>query len=92
MKLLLILLTSLFAEANAQYAEGNYIEAANRYEQILAEQPAAEVYYNLGNAYFKQGELAQAILAYERALRLQPSFDDAKHNLQYAQAQIVDNI
>ena len=92
MKLLIILLTSLFAEANVQYADGNYIEAATLYEEILAEQPAAEVYYNLGNAYFKQGELAKAILAYERALRLQPSFDDAKHNLQYAQAQIVDNI
>ena len=92
MKLLLIFLTSLFAEANAQYADGNYTEAAIQYEQIIAEQPAAEVYYNLGNAYFKQGELAQAILAYERALRLQPSFDDAKHNLLYAQAQIIDNI
>jgi tetratricopeptide (TPR) repeat protein len=50
------------------------------------------VYYNLGNAYFKQGELAQAILAYERALRLQPSLQDAKHNLQFAQSRIIDNI
>ena len=44
MKLLLIFLTSLFAEANAQYADGNYTEAAIQYEQIIAEQPAAEVY------------------------------------------------
>ena len=92
MKLLLILLTTLFADANAQYAEGNYTEAAIQYEQILTEQPSAEVYYNLGNAYFKQGELAQAILAYERALRLQPSLQDAKHNLQFAQSRIIDNI
>lgn len=92
MKLILILLTTLFADANAQYAEGNYAEAATQYEQILQEQPTAEVYYNLGNAYFKQGELAQSILAYERALRLKPSFKDAKHNLQFAQSRIIDNI
>jgi tetratricopeptide (TPR) repeat protein len=50
------------------------------------------VYYNLGNAYFKQGELAQSILAYERALRLKPSMKDAKHNLEFAQSRIIDNI
>ena len=102
MKLLLIILTTLLADANAQYAEGNYAEAATQYEQILAEQPStgvadlpsdyAVVYYNLGNAYFKQGELAQSILAYERALRLKPSMKDAKHNLEFAQSRIIDNI
>ena len=98
MKLLLILLTSLFSQANTYYAEGNYAEAAAQYEQIIAStsdeisSDYAMVYYNLGNAYFKQGELAQSILAYERALRLQPSLKDAKHNLQFAQSRIVDNI
>ena len=98
MKLLLILLTSLFSQANTYYAEGNYAEAAAQYEQIIAStsdemsSDYAVVYYNLGNAYFKQGELAQSILAYERALRLQPSLKDAKHNLQFAQSRIVDNI
>lgn len=102
MKLLLIILTTLFADANAQYAEGNYAEAAAAYEQVLAELPTnslaelpsdyAVVYYNLGNSYFKQGELAQSILAYERALRLEPSMKDAKHNLQFAQSRIIDNM
>lgn len=92
MKLLFIILTTLFANANAQYAEGNYAEAALQYEQIIAEQASAEAYYNLGNAYFKQGELAHAILSYERALRLQPAHKDAKHNLQFAQSRIIDNI
>lgn len=98
MKFLLILLTSLFSQANTYYAEGNYAEAAAQYEQIIAStsdemsSDYAVVYYNLGNAYFKQGELAQSILAYERALRLQPSLKDAKHNLQFAQSHIVDNI
>lgn len=92
MKLLFIFLTTLFAQANANYAEGNYTEAAEQYQEVLAEQPSAEVYYNLGNAYFKQGELSQSILAYERALRLKPTMKDAKHNLQFAQTRIVDNI
>ena len=92
MTFLFIILTTLFADANTQYAEGNYAEAAVLYQQIIEESPSAEVYYNLGNAYFKQGELAQSIIAYERALRLKPSLKDAKHNLQYAQTQIVDNI
>ena len=92
MKLLFIFLNILFSQANAQYAEGNYSEAAAQYEQVIAEQPSAEAYYNLGNAYFKQGELAQAILAYERALRIEPSYKDAKHNLLFAQSRIVDNI
>lgn len=96
MKLLFIFLTSLFTQANAQYAEGNYAEAAAQYQQIIAESDegvvAAEVYYNLGNAYFKQGELAQSILAYERALRIKPSYKDAKYNLEFAQSRIVDNI
>lgn len=92
MKLLLIFLTALFTEANTQYAEGNYAEAITDYQQVLADNPTAEVYYNLGNAYFKQGELAQSILAYERALRLRPSYKDAKYNLEFAQSRIVDNI
>ncbi|MEE0921318.1 MAG: tetratricopeptide repeat protein [Paludibacteraceae bacterium] len=92
MKLLFIFLNLLFSQANAQYAEGNYAEAAAQYEQVITEQPSAEAYYNLGNAYFKQSELAQAILAYERALRIEPSYKDAKHNLLFAQSRIVDNI
>lgn len=92
MKLFLIFITTLFTQANANYAEGNYKQATEQYQQMIAQQPSAEAYYNLGNAYFKQGELAQSILAYERALRIEPSNKDAKHNLLFAQSRIVDNI
>ena len=92
MKLLFIFLNIIFAQANADYAKGNYAEAASKYEQIIADSPSAEAYYNLGNAYFKQGELAQSIVSYERALRINPSYDDAKYNLLFAQSRIVDNI
>ena len=83
---------SEFDIANAAYADGRYEEAAAGYEAMLAEGPNATLYYNLGNARFKQGELAQAILNYERALRLEPNHKDAQYNLAFAQSKITDNI
>ena len=93
-----------FDLANAAYAEGRYEEAATLYRQILDENLSsnsasgltsnseAVLHYNLGNAQFKQGELAQAILCYERALRLRPNYPDARYNLAFAQSQIIDRI
>ena len=81
-----------FEEANQLYADGNYTDAVAAYEHLLQEHPAAEVYYNLGNAYYRQNELAKAILNYERALRLKPYDKDARYNLQFAQSRIIDNI
>jgi len=92
MKILIILMATLFAQANEQYTAGNYAEAAVLYAQIVDQQPSAEVYYNLGNAYFKQGELSQSILAYERCLRLDPKNKDARFNLRFAESRITDNI
>lgn len=81
-----------FDQANAAYADGRYEEAAALYQAMIDEQPNAQLYYNLGNAHFKQGELAQAILAYERSLRLDPRNKDAQYNLAFAQSRITDNI
>ena len=81
-----------FEQANTAYAEGRYDEAASLYQAMIDEQPDAVLYYNLGNAQYKQGELAQAILCYERALRLRPNYKDAQYNLSFAQSKITDNI
>lgn len=82
-----------FERANQLYAEKQYAEAATVYEaMIVNEGVAPELYYNLGNAYFKSNELAKAILNYERALRIAPGYADAKFNLEFANQQIVDNV
>ena len=81
------------AVADKAYADGNYAEAARLYEQLLDNQgEAAAVYYNLGNAYYKQNELAKAILNYERALLLNPGDDDIRFNLELAKSKTVDKI
>jgi tetratricopeptide (TPR) repeat protein len=80
-------------QANDLYAKGDYGNAAKQYENILSKDGVApEIYFNLGNAYYKSNEIGRSILNYERALRLKPSFDDAKVNLELAQLKVVDNI
>jgi tetratricopeptide (TPR) repeat protein len=75
------------------YAERNYTASADLYEILLKQNgKSSEVYYNLGNAYFKADKIAKAILNYERALRLSPGDADARFNLQLCQTRIVDQI
>ena len=84
---------AVFARANLLYEEGRYEEAAAKYEEIVASSlQNGRVYYNLGNAYFKQEKLGLAILNYERAHRLMPRDEDIQANLAYARSQIVDKV
>ena len=84
--------TSSVKIANDLYTKGNYTAAAKQYEKILTEEGVApELYYNLGNSYFKVNEIGLSILNYERALRLAPRFDDAQYNLELAQLKVIDN-
>ncbi len=86
-------LNAVWSSANTAYNEGNFAEAAQLYESILNKgEHSAGVYYNLGNAYFKQEQLGKAILNYNRALRLAPYDEDIQHNLEYASAATKDQI
>lgn len=80
------------SQANKAYQEGNYNEAITLYESVLEHGEAPELYYNLGNAYYKTNQIGKSILNYERALRLRPSFEDAKHNLALANTKVLDKI
>ncbi len=74
-----------FYEANRLYAQGQFQVAAQRYEDVLrAGWESAELYYNLGNAYFKAGQRGLAVLSYERARRLAPRDADILANLRFA--------
>lgn len=85
--------SQLVAQAAAAYEQGNYAEASQDYE-ILAEAfgGTADVYYCLGNSYYKQQMYARAILNYERCLLRDPSNTDARANLEMAQLNCVDKI
>ena len=80
-------------QANEAYGQEDYIKAIELYEQTLREQGvSSDLYYNLGNAYYKHNEFAKAILNYERALLLNPGNEDARFNLEMANTHIVDKI
>ena len=65
--------SSLTQEADSAYMNDDFIKAAKLYEEIAAnEGTSSNLFYNLGNAYYRQGKLGLAILNYERALRLDP--------------------
>lgn len=82
-----------YTQANAAYTAQRYNEAVQQYEAIMAQGAAdAPLFYNLGNAYFRQGQLAPAIANYERALQLDPRMREAEANLKYALAATSRNL
>lgn len=84
---------SLWNEANVAYAEGRWADAIADYTMISdAGLESARLYCNTGNAYFKDGDTPKAILYYERALKLDPSYEDARFNLDLLNAGIQDRI
>ena len=84
---------SLFQQANEAYSEKAYAKAIELYGQLVEQDyQSVELYYNLGNSYFKQQELGRAILFFEKALLLDPDDEDARHNLQLARSLTKDDI
>jgi tetratricopeptide (TPR) repeat protein len=74
-----------FTKANQEYAQGDFREAISGYEALVhAGQWSANLFYDLGNAYFRTGDFGRAILNYERALALERHHPEAAANLQVA--------
>ncbi len=83
----------LFQEANDMYKVGKYEEAIALYEKIETNDViSSELYYNLGNCYYKLNNIAATIYNYEKALLIDPLNEDAANNLIFAQRLTIDNI
>jgi tetratricopeptide (TPR) repeat protein len=83
----------VFISANDAYSKGKFEEAIKLYESIIKDsRESYSLYYNLGNAYFKSGNIAQAILNYERAKKLNPDDEDINANLKLAYLKTEDKI
>ena len=82
-----------FQKANNLYQKNSFDSAAKIYEKIISEEYfSVEVYFNLGNCYYKMNKTAKAILNYERALKLKPNDEDILFNIKVAQLKVVDKI
>ena len=100
--LVLLLLTSCLmplstyavtkADADSAYARGQYQQAIKDYSELLKKGVSAELYYNLGNAYYRTEDITHAVLSYERALLLSPGDRDIRFNLQMARSKTIDKI
>jgi tetratricopeptide (TPR) repeat protein len=81
------------AEADSAYAREQFAQAARLYAALIAQNgESAEVYYNLGNCYYRQDSMAKAILYYERARLLDPADADIRLNLDLARSKTIDKV
>ena len=80
------------ANADSAYARQQYQQAIKDYEELLHDGVSAELYYNLGNAYYRTDNITRAVLNYERALLLSPGDGDIRFNLQMARSKTIDKI
>ena len=85
--------TDLFQKANRYYDTGNFKSAIKSYQQLLDRGiNDAIIYYNLGNAYFRDKQLGKAILYYRKAQKLSPRDNDIATNLNYSRLFVLDKI
>ncbi|SHI43218.1 tetratricopeptide repeat protein [Flavobacterium terrae] len=82
-----------FEKGNSLYQKGNYQEAINAYESIVKSgKESAEVYFNLGNCYYKLNKVAPAVYNFEKALLLSPCDSEIQNNLSFAKKMAIDEI
>lgn len=82
---------ALFQEAGDLYAEGNYCRAAQIYSDLIEMGFSnSTLFYNMGNSYFRCGELGEAIMYFEKAKRISPRDRDISHNLTFARQKVTE--
>ena len=84
---------SLFQQANQAYRQQEFEKAAVLYQQILSQgYESRDVYYNLGNCYYRLNQVGQSVLYYEKALKLDPHDVDVRYNLELVNLKVIDRI
>lgn len=84
-------MSEIVMSADSAYAAEDYQQAIAGYEHALSQGvSSSELYYNLGNAFYREGRLGKSVISYERSLKLDPSNDDARVNLQFVKSKLVD--
>ena len=78
--------------ADTEYKKGNYQQAIKDYQELLRHGQSADLYYNLGNSYYRTDNLTRAIICYERASLLSPGDADIRFNLRFARNKTIDKI
>ena len=85
--------TTLFEEGNTLYNKGNYAEAIEKYEAVIAsKEHSSELYFNLGNAHYKLNNIAPSIYYFEKASQLKPNDNEILNNLGFARNMTIDAI
>lgn len=79
-------------DADKEYAKGNYLQASKDYSDLLKVGESVELYYNLGNCFYRLGNITKSIIAYEKAHRLSPSDRDVTFNLEFVREKTIDKI
>lgn len=83
----------LFSQGNKLYQEGEYSKAIDIYDEIEAKNiESADLYFNIGNCYYKMNKVAPSIYYFEKALKLDPTHSDAAFNLEFAKRMTIDAI
>ncbi|KPL13247.1 MAG: hypothetical protein AMS26_15195 [Bacteroides sp. SM23_62] len=86
-------LQDILLTGNRYYMDGEYEKAVQSYQSIIdSGYASAELYYNLGNAYYKSHDITMALVNYERARILKPNDPEIQHNLEIARDFVVDRI
>ncbi len=84
---------TLFEQGNTQYAKAAYVQAIQSYQKVLAGGYQSEaVFFNLGNAYYKSGDIPSALLYYEKARKLAPGNEDINFNIQFVNLKTTDKV
>ena len=82
-----------FDKANLLYNNAQYVESLENYSEIIdSGYQSAELFYNMGNCYYKINDVANAILYYERSILINPTDEDVRNNLQMVRNSIIDDI